>query len=51
MGNSELFKTALVSKKNILNEMKAENLTLQQIRFFITTNTFLNYLFVKDKSM
>ena len=35
MGNSELFKTALVSKKNILNEMKAENLTLQQIRFLI----------------
>ena len=35
MGNSELFKTALVSKKNILNEMKAENLTLQQMRFLI----------------
>ena len=37
MGNSELFKTALVSKKNILNEMKAENLTLQQIRFLLSS--------------
>lgn len=44
MGNSELFKTALVSKKNILNEMKAENLTLQQIRFLIIYLSKINPL-------
>ena len=44
MGHSELFKTALVSKKNILNEMKAENLTLQQIRFLIIYLSKINPL-------
>ena len=42
MGNSELFKTALVQKKNILNELIAENLSYQEIRFLISYLACIN---------
>ena len=31
---SDLFETAIVQKRNILNELRANNLTLQELRFF-----------------
>ena len=31
---SDLFETAIVQKRNILNELRATNLTLQELRFF-----------------
>ena len=31
---SELFETAIIEKRNVLNEIRASNLTLQELRFF-----------------
>lgn len=31
---SEIFETAIVEKRNVLNELRANNLTLQELRFF-----------------
>lgn len=31
---SEIFETAIVEKRNVLNELRATNLTLQELRFF-----------------
>lgn len=31
---SDLFETAIVEKRNVLNELRANNLTLQELRFF-----------------
>lgn len=31
---SDLFETAIVQKRNVLNELRANNLTLQELRFF-----------------
>lgn len=31
---SELFKTAIVEKRNVLNELRSNNMTLQELRFF-----------------
>ena len=34
MDMSEIFETAIVEKRNVLNELRATNLTLQELRFF-----------------
>ena len=31
---SDIFDTAIVQKRNVLNELRANNLTLQELRFF-----------------
>ena len=31
---SDLYETAVVQKRNVLNELRATNLTLQELRFF-----------------
>ena len=31
---AEIFETAIVEKRNVLNELRATNLTLQELRFF-----------------
>ena len=31
---SDIFETAIVEKRNVLNELRANNLTLQELRFF-----------------
>ena len=38
---SELFETAIIEKRNVLNEIRASNLTLQELRFF---SIYLSYL-------
>lgn len=31
---SELFETAIVEKRNVLNELRSNNMTVQELRFF-----------------
>lgn len=44
---SEVFETALIEKRNILNELRSNNLTLQELRFF---SIYLSKINPRDKS-
>jgi len=44
---SDLFETAIVQKRNVLNELRANNLTLQELRFF---SIYLSKINPYDKS-
>ena len=44
---SELFETAIVEKRNILNELRSNNMTLQELRFF---SIYLSKINPWDKS-
>ena len=44
---SDLFEKAIVQKQNILNELRATNLTLQELRFF---SIYLSKINPRDKS-
>lgn len=44
---SELFETAIVEKRNALNELRATNLTLQELRFF---SIYLSKINPRDES-
>jgi len=44
---SELFENAIVEKRNVLNELRANNLTLQELRFF---SIYLSKINPYDKS-
>ena len=44
---SDLYETAVVQKRNVLNELRATNLTLQELRFF---SIYLSKINPRDKS-
>ena len=44
---SELFETAIVEKRNVLNELRSNNMTLQELRFF---SIYLSKINPWDKS-
>jgi len=44
---SDIFETAIVEKRNVLNELRANNLTLQELRFF---SIYLSKINPYDKS-
>lgn len=44
---SELFETAIVAKRNVLNELRSNNMTLQELRFF---SIYLSKINPWDKS-
>lgn len=44
---SKLFETAIVSKRNVLNEIRSNNMTLQELRLF---SVYLSKINPKDKS-
>ena len=44
---SDIFDTAIVQKRNVLNELRANNLTLQELRFF---TIYLSKINPYDKS-
>lgn len=44
---SELFKTAIVEKRNVLNELRSNNMTVQELRFF---SIYLSKINPWDKS-
>ena len=44
---SELFKNAIVQKRNVLNELRSNNMTVQELRFF---SIYLSKINPRDKS-
>lgn len=44
---SEVFETAIIEKRNVLNELRATNLTLQELRFF---SIYLSKINPRDES-
>ena len=44
---SELFETAIIEKRNVLNEIRASNLTLQELRFF---SIYLSKINTRDEN-
>ena len=44
---SELFETAIIEKRNVLNEIRASNLTLQELRFF---SIYLSKINARDEN-
>ena len=51
MPKKQIFKTALVEKQNVLNEIKKNNMTLQELRFFSIYLAKINHMDISSRAV
>ena len=51
MPKKQIFKTALVEKRNVLNEIRKNNMTLQELRFFSIYLARINHMDISSRAV